>query len=364
MRKTAAIYCLVSMMVGSTVEAEPRIEQPGFRVTKFTEFDLKPLRCFGLAISNGRGGYPPGLFISTGPLPDRDRVLFADTDGKVSVFASGFVSNEGITFGRGAYGPWLYVASIKEGAIYKVLPDGSREIFAADGFTKGTAEDSNFGPAQLAWGPDGFMYATDYSGGKVVRVRPDGSTEVLTNRLGEFRDKEVRSISMEDSRAVAPQSTPLRAGGAKPIAFLDSAYHFDRQFEGTALVGLYNRNAAPLEGRLIGLRLQPFAVKAEISMKAVEMEGLQLASSGPGGSFGYRYFVASEGIKQPDEMNDGALYSIDESWEPKLFLTNLDATQAVFDAEGVLGGGMLVCDMNQELWPEKLNTIWHVLPDQ
>jgi hypothetical protein len=93
------------------------------------------------------------------------------------------------------------------------------------------------------------------------------------------------------------------------------------------------------------------------------LEGLQLMTAAPGGTFGNGIYVASEGLAPIVANNDGGVFILEQngnSLQP--FVTGIDASQVVFDTQNILGGGMFISDFNEALSPDKLNTIWRVTP--
>jgi hypothetical protein len=331
---SALVLCTSSLLLGafdkekSLVSAAPIIHDSRFKIEKFAEFDLKPLRSFGMAISDGTNGFSKGLFVSTGPLPDRDRLLFIDPLGNISVFKDGLVSNEGLIFAEGSYGNGLFVGEIAQGRILRLQSDGSASVFST-GFSQPIPNSISLGPAQLTYGPDPkgiyeqVLYASDFSSGNILRVNPDGSTELFASLA----------------------SLPL----LRKAAAFQCAKCYTSNF---------NFNSNPGTGTISSVALNG------TSQNLISgLEGLQLMTAAPGGTFGNGIYVASEGLAPIVANNDGGVFILEQngnSLQP--FVTGIDASQVVFDTQNILGGGMFISDFNEALSPDKLNTIWRVTP--
>ena len=97
-----------------------------------------------------------------------------------SVFAEGLEFPEGPAFDRAGS---LYVVEIRGGQVTKITTDGDVSTFAATGG----------GPNGANFGPDGNLYVCNNGGfpsrsrareaGRVERVRPDGTVEVLITHI-------------------------------------------------------------------------------------------------------------------------------------------------------------------------------------
>jgi len=94
------------------------------------------------------------------------------------VLAEGLQFPEGPAFDRQGN---LYVVEIRGGQIARITPEGERSVFAKTGG----------GPNGANFGPDGNLYVCNNGGfpgpdresGRVERVRPDGSVEVLRSEI-------------------------------------------------------------------------------------------------------------------------------------------------------------------------------------
>lgn len=267
------------------------------------------------------------MFVSTGPLPSWDTLLFINPTGEVSVFKDGFVSNEGLAFARGSYGEGMFIGELQNGRILRLLPDGTVSVFSS-GFTQ---PPEGLGPAQFTYGPDPegildeVLYASDFSSGNILRVNPDGTTKVFAS-------------------TVARQKAIAHAPGFCGGDFVASNFNFDGD---------------PNTGSIFSISADGQTVTQQIT----GLEGLQFMTLSPGGAFGdYVYVAAEDDIQQPEEMNDGLVYTLSKSCELKPFMTQIDANNVVFDTQGVLGGGMFVSGADQFGVPEKQNIIWRVVP--
>lgn len=100
-----------------------------------------------------------------------DTLYRIDAAGVIETVKAGFESNEALVFAQGDYGAGMLISDIRGQKILRLLSDGTLTTFANVG-------SSPFGPAVLAYGPDGRLYATDASGGTVLRISPDGQSSV------------------------------------------------------------------------------------------------------------------------------------------------------------------------------------------
>ena len=296
-----------------------------------------------LTISNGEGGFKPGLYATAGPfpLPRGTEVYRIDRSGKVNVVVAGFESNESILFAHGQYGDGMLVTEPRRGRIRHVLanPDGTGtlvpEPFAVVG-------DSSFGPIVMTYGPD-FMakdpnkrqdeviYATDYAGGQVLRLDPQGGDTVL-----------------------ADISNPS-GGGVKAVIVDNSGRFGGGLLVGTfSIAGLKRTNADTITS--VTFQDSPKGPVVSTSIVVAEFQGLELLTFGPGGIFSQDLFVAEMGTAA---YADGRVLTLSADGTLTTFLNNIDAASIVFDTEGILGGGMFVSDLTNRAGVSK---IWRVTP--
>lgn len=129
-----------------------------------------------ITITSGENGFAAGMYLTSGPFgAGRSDTLYrVDAQGAITPVAQGFTSNEALVFAHGAYGDGMLITDIRGQQILRLLADGTMSTFATLGSTP-------FGPAVLAYGPDGFLYATDASSGDILRIEPDGSSSVFAS---------------------------------------------------------------------------------------------------------------------------------------------------------------------------------------
>ena len=101
-------FLLVADRGAGSLAGVPRLADPGkFEVTLYADMSkFGRLKAFQLKLSDGKHGFPPGLYLTSGPSRDdrSDRLVFIDKGGTPSIARSGFVSNETMVFARGKYG--------------------------------------------------------------------------------------------------------------------------------------------------------------------------------------------------------------------------------------------------------------------
>src|SRR5262245_26456797 len=130
----AAVF---GMLVPRAASADPILIDPRFQVSIFG--DLAPLgrlKAFQLTVTSGENGFPAGLYVTSGPAPDdrSDRLVRIDALGQPTVVKSGFTTNEGLLFARGAYGDGMLITEPQLQRIDRLLSDGTRPVFT-NGFT-------------------------------------------------------------------------------------------------------------------------------------------------------------------------------------------------------------------------------------
>lgn len=305
--------------------ATPVLADPGrYKVELFSDFSsFGRLKAWQLSISGGQNGFGPGMYVTSGPLPDdrSDRLLAINSAGQASVVKSGLVSNESLVFAKGAYGQGMLVTEPQQQRILRILADGTTTVFAAN-FT------APFGPAVLTYGPDPLnpsqevLYATDFSSGNVLILAPDGSVSPFS------------FLAAQDK-----------------ILALDAFGRYGGRF----VAGIFNFASNPDTGKIYSVS----ADGATVNLLADALNGIQLMSFGPGGEFGSKLFVASEGRDFPtQQVGDGAVFTLETDGTLTPFLTGIDAASIAFDTEGVLGGGMFVADIVDD--PNAPSRIWRI----
>ncbi len=149
-----------------------------FTSTVFADFSTLPgaPKPWQLTITSGENGFAPGLYATTGPFSGgRSGSLYRfDSAGTPTVVRSGFTSNESIVFAQGLYGDGMLVSDILGRQILRLSSDGTLSQFAAVG-------SAPFGPAVMAYGPDGWLYVTDASSGSILRIAPDGTSSIYAS---------------------------------------------------------------------------------------------------------------------------------------------------------------------------------------
>ena len=84
----------------------------------------------------------------------------------VRTFARDFGEPFGAAFDKNGN---LFVADGERGEIYRVLPDGAKQLFAAGLDT----------PSQIAFAPDGNLIVADSGSHTIKKIKPDGSIEII-----------------------------------------------------------------------------------------------------------------------------------------------------------------------------------------
>ncbi len=325
-RRTVAlvgVLVLFSCVVGArNLTATPILARPDlFKIKKYAEFTIPPLASFSLVLSDGSQGFQSGLIVGTGPIPDRDRLLFIDPSSRqASVLAEGFTSNEGLVFARGSYGNGLFVSEIADGKVLRLLPDKSKPVFSSD-FTQ---PNEGLGPAQMVYGPDPtgqlpeVLYVTDFASGTVKRVNPDGTASQF-------------AVLTALAKGLAVDVLGLYGGG-----FIGSTFNF---------------NSQPFTGQIF--HISPDG--ASVIPFPLAVTGLQLLATGNASAFDSPFlgavrnivdgkvFVPSIGLAP---SHDGSISILNPNGTLSPFLSGIDASSIVFDTNHILGGGMFVTDVD------------------
>jgi len=147
-----------------------------------------------ITITAGENGFASGLYATTGPFPDgRSGTLYrVDFNGSITEVKNGFNTIESLVFARGNYGDGILTSDIRGQQIQRLLADGTVTTFASLG-------SSPLGPAILSYGPDNFLYVTDFASGDILKIDTDGTYSVFAT-------------------LPLPPTDKLYLAGAKPIA--------------------------------------------------------------------------------------------------------------------------------------------------
>ncbi len=341
MAVTIPILLLAACDSSPTDESEsgaiPELAIPDrFRVELYADLAAYPFNwTFHLTLTSGENGFPAGLYVTGGPSFQGDselrRLFRVDGPSQVNVVEDGFqVGIESMVFARGAYGDGMLLTLPQATEIHRLLADGTLTTFAS----VGTAP---FGPTVLAYTPDDQLYVTDFTGGNILRVEPDGSNEIFASL------PLAASAVLDISGAKALLADTSGRYGRGLISATFSAAFDDPQLHG--LDAIY---AVSSDG-------------SEVTQLATGLTGIEFLTLGPGGAFGTNLFVAVHGS---DLNGDGGVYTLSADGRLTPFMTGIDAMHVVFDTEGVLGGGMFVADLYNPLGaPENsASKIWRVVP--
>ena len=171
-----------------------------------------------------------------------------------------------------------------------------------------------------------MLYTVDTTGDRVLQVNPDGTTILFANL----------------------PAAPHPGGGKCVLPAPDS-------FGGGFLVSTYNIMETDPD---IGAILSISADGTAVTQLTDGLNGAELLTFGPGGPFGTDLFVPTTGGAA---TADGFVFTMSSDGTLTLFMSNLDAVSVAFDTQGILGGGMFVSDINDNLGAGK---IWRVTPRQ
>ena len=290
---------------------KPVLAQPErFRVERFVDLSQLGgfLKAFQLSLkSDDTGGFPPGLYITSGPLlgPESDRLLRVNPDGTIDIVAEGLSSNESIVFGGGAFGAGMLVTQPRTTSIIRLFPDGTSETFSQLGTPP-------FGPAIMERdGP--LLYVSDFLGGQLLRVFPGGGFEVVT------------SVPLP----------PADVAGFKDVAQPNA-------FAGDLLLGVFTAQGPNPTG--LGTLYRYNLTSGLLTPVLEGLDGLELTAEGPGGPlFGSDIYVPTQGT---DISADGEIVILGPDSITEPFMSAIDAASIAFDPTGVVGGGMYIADFN------------------
>jgi hypothetical protein len=295
---------------------DPMLVDPThFQLQLYADFSSLPdnPKAFHLNLTPGTNGFPAGLYVTTDLLRST-QLLRVTGPNDVTVFKDGLDNLEATLFATGAYGTGMFISEPTNLQILRLLADGSVTTFANVGTNP-------FGPAGMAYAPDGTLLVTDFTGRSILQVSPTGSSSVFASFSG--------PASMKALLALDP---------------------------GTA-----NRFGAPLlAGTFSSMNDTIFGVSADgktITPIASGFTFLEFLTSGPGGAFGDNIFVSEFG---PDVVGSGRVSILAPDGTVTPFLTGLNAADVAFDTTGILGGGMFVSDMNGD--GDLAGRIWRVTP--
>ena len=309
--------------------ADPKLVNPEkYNIELFADLSSQEgaPKAFQLTIADGKRSLPAGLYVTTGPLSGThsDRIFQIEAPDKINVFASGLESSETMLVAEGKYGEGVLVSSPLLQQIMRVQPASGRFETAKFGTNKvsifGNRNTSfgtkPFGVAVLSYGPEGDLYASDWAGGRILKIDQDGNAEVFAtlpaNKAGDMVAKQVmsaRGVHNADGFIVSTFTIPDR-----DMHGLDTVY----------LMSADGREFTPLvEG----------------------LTGIQLPAYGPGGEFGSGLYIPTIGSSN---AADGTVYYLTEGRDLQPFLEGIDAVHVAFDTENLLGGGMFVSDFNND----------------
>lgn len=351
----------------------PKLENPDkFEIqlcASLAEFGR--LKVFQLTFTNGENGFPPGLYVTSGPAGDDrsdrlirvDQCMSKDSMQNVTIVKDGFVSNEALVFARGAYGDGMLISVPLKQQIMRLSSNGTLTNFTS----VGTAP---FGPAGINFGPDPLgefpevLFAVDFSGNRTLRIEPDGSSTVFMECPSDFCDETPPSQTFTggggssggggaSGKWLMRDSTTnyIRAANYTD-GFIFSTFSFGIPDAGAILaIPSDGKNFTNLAGRGLNSTREP--AFGPSSNRA--LDGVEILAFGPGGSFGSDLYVPTIGS---DGLHGGGnLLIISPEGTSTPFITNIDATSVAFDSNEILGGGMFIADFNEELGAGK---IWRV----
>ncbi|MFQ5940076.1 MAG: hypothetical protein ACE5KA_00030 [Nitrososphaerales archaeon] len=328
---TTTIIVSLGLIIGSTVSAfaQPILVDPDrFKVELFADLDdFEGLpRAFQLTITGGENGFQKGLYVTSGPVGgiESDRLFHVDELGSVKVVKDGFDTIDTLVFAQDQYGDGMLITEPSKLRILRLLPDGTITTFAELGTEPR-------GPAILTY-HEGVLYVTDASGGSILIVNPDGSSEI-------FASIPLSGLArIEGANAILFDETGRYGSG-----FITSTFTGDEEPTNVGAIYLVSADGKNVEELLGGLN------------------GMEFLTFGPGGAFGSDLFVASQGT---DVIGNGVVYTMLPDGTLTPFLKGLDAVHVVFDTEGILGGGMFVSDFpnGPRGGPHPTGKIWRVLP--
>jgi hypothetical protein len=311
----------------------PQLARPDkFEIELFSNFkSLGRLKAFQLTLWPGKQGFRRGLYVTSGPAGDdrSDRIVRVDRRGRPSVVGSGFVSNETLVFARGRYGNGLLVTEPLRNRIVRLLPNGKRKRFAV----VGTAP---FGPAGLFYDTKDRLLVTDFSGATVRRVSSNGNSKPFARV------------------PVPPPQNDFVAGPKGGFGGGFGGGGFGGGGGGRSfVVGVFSSGPA---ARAQGPLYEISADGVVTDTIQTGLDSVELIHRSPGGKYGQGIFVPTVGAGQ---NADGGLFLLGRDKKLTPFLTGIDAVSVAFDTHRVLGGGMFVADINDELGAGK---IWRIRP--
>ena len=319
------VICLFfGLFLSRPIFAQPQVVDPSkFKVELYADFSALSgaPKAFQLTILDKTEGFPQGLYVTTGPLKGThsDRIIHINAPGKSQVFATGFDSCESMLIAKGDYGKGLLVASPRTQKILRLHNDGK---VAANALGKKNTSfgKAPFGVAVLTYGPDNYLYGTDFLGGNLLRIDKNGSAHVF------------RSIPL----SVLGNQNVMR--GAKYLRYEESNV-FSKGF----IVSTFTVQDKDPNGQDAIYSISSDG--KDISLIRGGLSGVEMLTIGPGGEFGFDLYIATIGSNQ---ASDGVVYTLSKDGKLKPFLTGIDAVHVIFDTKGILGGGMFVSDFNND----------------
>ncbi len=322
------------------VLADPVLANPGlFQIELVADF--APLgaetEVLHLTITGGENGFPPGMYVTSPFSLGTHRLFRVDGAYQITEVLDGLNNPESILFARGAYGDGMLISEASELRILRLLSDGTLATFASLGTP-------TFGPVGMVYGADDLLYVMDFLGGALLRVNPDGTSQLFA------------SIPLPNTAGGPPGSFVV--AGVKPVIADTSGQYGGAFICGTFSVVVSDQPDLLNEDKIYLVSTDGTSVTAFVG----GFNGLEFLTLGPGDIFGTELYVAEMGS---NIKNDGNVYTVSPSGTVALFLSNIDATHVVFDTENVLGGGMFVAEFGN-LCPasgqRRSGRIWRVTP--
>ena len=195
----------------------------------------------------------------------------------------------------------------------------------------------------MAYGDDGMLYVTRFSGARVIRVNPDGTNETFALVPGRETDSRRRAASW------------WRATRCD-----DAHCHHSAYGEGF-LTGTFSVVNTPQQDLINADKIYSVSADGNIVTEiAAGFNGLELYTFGPGGPFGSDVYIAELGS---NVIDDGAVSILSPDGLVTPFITDIDATHVVFDTENIMGGGMFVAEFGNfdpNAGARRSGRIWHV----
>jgi hypothetical protein len=335
--RNAAWLSLSLVSVSPTLAQEPRVADPHrFRIDLYADFAGLPdnPRANYLLLSNGENGFQKGLYVSGGFDRAISKVLLVSGPSQVNIVKGFPLNTDDLVFARGPYGNGMLISTVQ--GIDRLFPDGTSTRFASVGTPP-------FGPIGLDYF-QGTLLAADGTGGHLVRVHPNGSSEVFaTIPLPIVDPAEIFVMA----KAVMTLSNSLAGPFGGPVLASNFDISVGASFVPTFLDAIFVVSAD-------GQTVTPIATG---------LQGVHGLTEGPGGAFGSNVFVSQFGTAAT-HSGQVSILRPDGSITP--FVIGIDATDVVFDTENILGGGMFIGDFNASPTgglPGKIYRVTQIVPE-